>query len=219
MNKLYYIYDPMCSWCWGFRQTWRALNQSLSHTTPEIQIQLVLGGLAPDSDEPMDISTQHYIKANWQRIQQQIPHVEFNYAFWEKCQPRRSTYPACRAVIAATQQGIQYEEPMILAIQQAYYLHAKNPSDQETLVDCAASTGLDVGLFTTTLHSESVEQQLQQQLHHYHSLATQTGIRGFPSIILATEEKNIAVPIDYNNPDTSLYFIRDHLCRKAIPQK
>ncbi|MEF1187337.1 DsbA family protein, partial [Vibrio sinaloensis] len=24
--KLYYVYDPMCSWCWGYKPTWRAVE-------------------------------------------------------------------------------------------------------------------------------------------------------------------------------------------------
>jgi protein-disulfide isomerase-like protein with CxxC motif len=56
--------------------------------------------------------------------------TEFNFDFWTKCQPRRDTYKACRAVIAASQQNA--EEAMIEAIQKAYYLRAMNPSEHDS---------------------------------------------------------------------------------------
>ena len=54
---LYYAHDPMCSWCWAFRPVWLALLAQLPEGT---RVQRLLGGLAPDTDEPMpDQSLQH----------------------------------------------------------------------------------------------------------------------------------------------------------------
>jgi putative protein-disulfide isomerase len=54
----------------------------------------------------------------------------------------RSTYPACRAVIAAKNQADKFELPMINIIQKAYYLQEKNPSKDETLIKLSISIGL-----------------------------------------------------------------------------
>ncbi len=97
--------------------------------------QRILGGLAPDTDQPMPLEMQTKLKGIWQKIQQVVPGTEFNFDFWEKCSPRRSTYQACRAVIAARNQDPANEEAMILAIQHAYYLEAKNPADLSTLIE------------------------------------------------------------------------------------
>ena len=64
---LFYIHDPMCSWCWGFRPVWEQLEQQLSTT---VKIVYIVGGLAPDSDQPMAIPMQQTLAATWQRIQQ-----------------------------------------------------------------------------------------------------------------------------------------------------
>ena len=107
--KLYYVHDPMCSWCWAFRPVLLELKAKLPDTIEFIRL---LGGLAADSDDPMPEETRHYVMDNWKRIQQQLPDTEFNYDFWTTCTPRRSTYPACRAVIAARKQGKEYDEIM-----------------------------------------------------------------------------------------------------------
>ena len=95
-----------------------------------------MGGLAPDIDRPMHQDLQDTIRGIWRTIQRTVPGTEFNFGFWESGHPRRSTYPACRAVIAARHQG-NYEVAMIDGIQRAYYLHARNPSYDATLIALA----------------------------------------------------------------------------------
>ncbi|VAW69631.1 Thioredoxin [hydrothermal vent metagenome] len=135
---LYYFHDPMCSWCWGFKPVLAQLTQGLSNT---LQIEHVVGGLAADSDMPMPEKMQTQIKSNWQAIQQTIPGTEFNYDFWDSCMPRRSTYPACRAVLASKQLMPDKHSEMNSAIQQAYYLQARNPSDYNVLYSLAEDIG------------------------------------------------------------------------------
>jgi len=130
--KLFYVHDPMCSWCWAFKPSLDTLRKELPD---RIHVIKLLGGLAPDSEQPMSKETQSFVQGNWHEIQRRVPNTEFNFDFWTRCQPRRSTYPACRAVIAARLQGEQYDDEMTLAIQRAYYLQAKNPSNKETLVN------------------------------------------------------------------------------------
>ena len=49
-SVLYYIHDPMCSWCWGFVLTWKAIQDGLPSN---VMVDYVAGGLAPDDDQPM----------------------------------------------------------------------------------------------------------------------------------------------------------------------
>ncbi len=197
-TTLYYIHDPMCSWCWGFR---KIRDEVFDAVKEQVEIETILGGLAPDSDSIMPTDMQQSIRANWQRIQQEIPGTEFNYDFWTKCQPRRSTYPACRAVIAAGMQQIesdreQSEKDILLAIQQAYYLHAENPSDITTLCKLAEKIGLDAEQFSADIQSEACQQKLLQQLEFCRKM----GVYSFPSLLIKRPEAQASLlHIDYNN--------------------
>jgi putative protein-disulfide isomerase len=97
------------------------------------------------------------LKGIWQTIQETVPGTRFNFAFWENCTPRRSTYNACRAVLAAARLSPKHEDLMIEAIQQAYYLDARNPSDVDTLIDLAAEIGLDRERFSGEISGDAVE--------------------------------------------------------------
>jgi putative protein-disulfide isomerase len=199
-STLHYIHDPMCSWCWAFRPVWQTVLQQLPH---HIEVKYVLGGLAADTDQPMPEALQNTIRQTWQRIQTAVPGTNFNFDFWDTCQPRRSTYPACRAVIAARNQGQRHEEAMILAIQQAYYLHAKNPSNDDVLENLAVELGLDLDQFQVDLNSQQTHRQLDDEI----SSCRKIGAQGFPSLICLGYGTQSSINLDYNNADNLLQAI------------
>ena len=202
LATLYYVHDPMCSWCWGFRPVWQEVKQALSG---QVNIQNVLGGLAADAQETMPQEMQQSIRGNWQRIQQEIPGTVFNYDFWSICKPRRSTYPACRAVIAAGFQGQEYADKMLFAIQQAYYLKAKNPSDYAVLKQLSRDIGLNAAQFEKDLNAVKCEDFLNLNLQ----LTSRLNVTGFPSLVLASNKDNALIYIDYNDSEVIVSEIKE----------
>ncbi len=202
--KLYYAHDPMCSWCWAFRPV---LLEVKNHLPADIELIRLLGGLAPDSDEPMPEKTRDYVIENWRRIQEHVPDTPFNYEFWNKCQPRRSTYPACRAVISARQQGDQYDEAMTLAIQQAYYVQARNPSDNATLIELAEEILLDKKQFAEDLLSEEINKKLMQEIKN----ARELHLNSFPSLLLVKDNQSVPIQHDYNDASIILKNINQYM--------
>lgn len=199
--SLIYVHDPMCSWCFGFSGT---LKNLLNQLPADIEVKRLLGGLAPDSNEPMPDATRNMVRQNWQRIEQAIPGVQFNYDFWENCEPRRATYPACRAVIAARQQGETFDVLMTQQIQQAYYQHARNPSDESTLIELATEIGLDQQTFSDDLANNATQQALLKEINQSRAL----GVNGFPSLVMECNGRYELIRTNYTNADPMLNQIR-----------
>jgi putative protein-disulfide isomerase len=196
-STLYYVHDPMCSWCWGFEPTRVQIFKALDG---HIKIERMLGGLAPDSDAPMAESMRLGLQQTWRRIQQIIPDTEFNFDFWEKCAPRRSTYPANRAVIAARAQGEKYDSLMTARIQRAYYREARNPSDNETLVELAGDIGLDVECFAEALVSDVTHRALLTEIQTVRAI----GIDSFPSLAVQNSGRLTHIGLNYTDADAML---------------
>ncbi len=196
-HTLIYVHDPMCSWCWALRPALTALQARLP---ADIGFKRLLGGLAADTMQPMPEEMRANLQGTWQRIQQQLPHTPFNFDFWEHCQPRRSTYPACRAVIAARMLDSRMEDAMIHAIQRGYYTQARNPSDVDTLLAFAMEIGLDQEDFVAQLHAAETNQALQNEL----SRCSAMHIDSFPSLRLQLDDGLWPVPVDYSNADNML---------------
>jgi putative protein-disulfide isomerase len=191
-HTLTYIHDPMCSWCYAFGPVWAQLQAALP---PSVKVERLLGGLAPDSSTPMDAALRQRLEATWQRIEKSVPGTRFNFAFWQACTPYRSTYPSCRAVIAARAQDPEYEEAMLKAIQRAYYQQARNPSLAEILIELAGEIGLDSGAFAAALQAPATEAALQQEM----ALARQLGADAYPALVLSVNGSRWPVAIDYND--------------------
>ncbi|WP_086983681.1 DsbA family protein [Vibrio aphrogenes] len=195
---LYYIHDPMCSWCWGYKPTWDKLKAALPS---QVTVTPLLGGLAPDNTEPMSVAMQQNLQQIWRQIEAKLG-TRFNHEFWRQASPVRTTYPACRAVIAAQMQ--QQGEAMNEAIQQAYYLRAMTPHTEATHTLLAKELGLDVEQFLIDRKSERVEQEFARQRAQCQAL----GIASFPTLVLQAGEQYHLLELDYLSEVTTLNHIQ-----------
>ena len=196
-DTLIYVHDPMCSWCWGFEP---ARQKIFGAMTGRMQIRRMVGGLAPDSEVPMPEAMRSMLQQAWRRIEQTIPGTEFNFDFWQKCSPRRSTYPANRAVIAAREQGEEFDAQMTARIQRAYYLEARNPSDECTLIELATDIGLDTEQFAASLAADSTQQKLTTEIQ----AAREMGIDSFPSMAVLRAGGLRHIGLNYIQPEAML---------------
>lgn len=167
---LLYVADPMCSWCFGFAPV---LSRVRGDLRADVDFRLVLGGLAPDDEEPMDEEMRGYIRDAWKAVEARTG-VSFNWDYWERNRPRRSTWPACRAVLLAEDK----QDRMFAAIQNAYYRDARDPSDLSVLVELADELGLDADEFRVALGSAPSQARLEQ---HF-ALRRKLGAKSFPSL-------------------------------------
>ena len=185
--QLIYVMDPMCAWCYGFQPE---LDRFLEQY-PSAEVDWIMGGLAPDSNEPMGENLKQAISSYWHKIEE-VAQISFNHSYWERNTPYRSTYQACRAVISVERLAAKNAQKMVKAIQSAYYREALNPSLDETLIECAKRIGLSEGEFLDALHSEETEFKFQEHLataHHLH-------VSGFPALFYVNEKKQ-AYPLTH----------------------
>ena len=197
-DTIFYVGDPMCSWCWGFAPVLQAVKDVLP---AEIPLVYVMGGLAKDSDEPMPQETQEYIQGQWRLVTEQTG-ATFNWDFWEKCEPRRSTYPACRAVICAGLQNPDAIPELFEGIQHAYYQEARNPSDLDTLTEIAGRLSLEADRLGADVISEEAERLLQEGFNVRRSL----GVREFPSLV-------------YKRGDDQTWLVKGWASKETVFQK
>ena len=191
VHTLYYIYDPMCSWCYAFATTFEEVKKNLPSN---IKIVYVPGGLAPHSNEPMPKEMKENIESIWYDIEERVG-TKFNHDFWTNCTPRRSTYLACQATLAAKKQ--KKEDKMISAIQDAYYQRALNPSDESTMIILAEELNLDIPQFRNDLYSEETIIYFNEKMN----LRRKLGLNSFPSLAIKYKKEIYPINIKYNEPE------------------
>ena len=193
-SVLYYIADPMCSWCWGFQPVLEKVKEALPEGVSPVY---VMGGLARDSDEPMPEEVRAYVQNAWREVAARTG-ASFNLGFWERCEPRRSTYPSCRAFYAAQEQ--EAGVVMFEAIQRAYYQEARNPSDVETLIALADERGLDADRFAQDLVSAEIEQMMQDGFNVRRSM----NANQFPSLVVREDDQATFITRGFNDVEPVL---------------
>ncbi len=194
MKTIYYVADPMCSWCWGFQPVLEKVKEAVPEGLSPIY---VMGGLARDTDEPMPDAVRAHVQRAWRDVAARTG-ARFNWAFWETCTPRRCTYPSCRGFYAGQKQHAGTE--MFEAIQRAYYREARNPSDAEVLVALAGEIGLDTRRFARDLASLEIEQQMQDGFN----LRRAMNANQFPSLVVREGISAIFVAKGYSDAETVL---------------
>ena len=198
MKTLYYVADPMCSWCWGFQPVLEKVKEAVQE---ELSPVYIMGGLARDTDDPMPDVMRAHIQRAWREVAA-ITGASFNWDFWEKCKPRRCTYPSCRAFYAAQNQEAGTE--MFEAIQRAYYREARNPSDTEVLIALAGEIGLDTQQFAQDLASPEIEQQMQDGFNIRRSM----NANQFPSLVVRNNASVTFITRGYNDAETVLAYLQ-----------
>jgi putative protein-disulfide isomerase len=84
---------------------------------------------------------------------------------------------------------------MIQAIQQAYYLKARNPADMSTLLELAKEIGLDSARFSADMESPAVHEALLKET----GFARKLDVKGFPTLLLEKEGVYTAIQHGYGD--------------------
>lgn len=181
-----YVMDPMCAWCYGFEPELELFLLSINSPENNPRVTWIMGGLAPDTDTPMNQEQKETIASYWHQIENKTS-VRFNHEYWRINTPYRATYNACRAVIAAERLTPESSQKMVKAIQSAYYKQAKNPSLEETLISCADSIGLNITEFKREFSAKETEQKLQEHL----GLVRHFQVGGFPALFWVDSQNRL----------------------------
>ena len=89
---------------------------------------------------------------------------------------------------------------MTEAIQRAYYLQARNPSDREVLIEQAGEIGADFAAFARDLDSRETRQVLASEI----ARARGMGADSFPSLVLDCAGSCWRIPVEYTDPPAML---------------
>jgi len=89
---------------------------------------------------------------------------------------------------------------MTLAIQEAYYLQARNPSNYETLIELAGEIGADKNKFSKDITSPAIDNILKEEIQKCKNL----NLKSLPSILFVNEKERIRIEPDYHNAEVML---------------
>ena len=183
-NRLVYVMDPLCSWCWGFAPVMEGLIDQAA--AAGVRVHLVVGGLRTGRT-PLDPATRARILEHWHSVNQATGQ---SFRF-EGAMPAGFVYdtePACRAVMAARRIDERLAWAMAKGVAQAFYRDGVDMTCTAALVDIAEAAGMSRIRFAETFDLASTAEATQGDFQWSQSL----GISGFPTV-LAEHDRQFAL--------------------------
>lgn len=182
-QRLIYVMDPMCSWCWGFAPVIDAITEA----HPELPLHLVAGGLRANHGAPLDEHTRAVLAEHWQAVAedsgqpvgdpQSLP-ATFVY----------DTEPACRALVVARELDAAKVWGFVRELQQAFYLDVEDVTHAAVLTRIAESAGYSLKGFSELFDQQAMRDATVTDIRWVADL----GMAGLP-ILLAERDGQLAL--------------------------
>lgn len=200
-DKLIYVGDPMCSWCWGITNHLEKLKDEYAD---QLNFELILGGLRPGGGEDWTEEFRSMLRSHWEHVRE-ASGQPFDFDFFERENFNYDTEPAARAVRVVRDIDPGKEWPFYKRLQQAFYAENRNVHDLETYQSICTDLQIPYSTFETLFLSTGYKQLAYQDF----ARAQQLGIRGFPAVVLKKGEEFFAVSMGYSDYDRMKKTVED----------
>lgn len=180
-NRMIYIGDPMCSWCWGLSPILKQLQEYCQKNN--ISFSPILGGLRPGGGDPWTEGFKSFLKHEWERIEI-ITGQKFVFDLLSKEFFNYDTEPACRAVAVARKLLIENEikQHTLLhffsSIQEKFYTLGQDPTDIQFYHEICAKFEINFEEFCHHYNDVNTKNELLQEFQ----MARHIMVRGMPFV-------------------------------------
>lgn len=197
MNKLIYIADPMCSWCFGFAPELEKLQAAIAG---KLQLEIVMGGLRTgDSSQTLTPDFAQELAHHWQKVTSTTGQT-FNHDFLNQAEGFvYDTEPACRAVTLMGEAKPEHQLAYLVAIQRAFYQDNLDITQPQVLADIA-SEWLDQSFFADLFDSEAIIEATQQDFE----MSRMWQVFSYPTLVYSSGERMIMLSQGYAKCDALL---------------
>ena len=195
---LHYIYDPLCGWCYGAEPLVVAAS-----SVEGLELELDAGGLWPQPTSLPD-ATRRYIREADARVAA-MSGQPYGQAYLDGLlfDPSLVLYsrPTIAAVLAAAKLERSNGLTMLKAIQHAHYEQGRHVVQDSVLLDIAGECGFEPAAFAAVLEHVPVDAHIRAT----RELMAEVGAQGFPTFVLDSDERRLAVPHQHFASDPAAF--------------
>jgi len=204
---LVYFVNPMCSWCYGFGPSLRAVQTAFGD---DISITVALGSLREDT-EPLRPEQKDYLRAAWSRVGE-ASGQPFNFGLLDRDDFNYDTRPACRALAAIRDLSPGAVIDYLEAVQTGFYRDNRDVTKKAVLGDLAASVGLD----RTRVESALSDVATAEALVAEYAQVARLGVSGYPTLAAVSPPRAILIAQGFQAPEQIVAAVRDALANAPV---
>ncbi|MEY3984471.1 MAG: hypothetical protein RL160_2030 [Bacteroidota bacterium] len=182
---LYYVYDALCGWCYGFSPVMRRVQDRFAGA--DVKIEVISGGMIlGERAQPIGTMADYILQA-LPRLES-MTGVAMGEAYKEVLREGTRVYDSLlpsRALSAWKNQFPERQLEYASAMQKAIFVDAEPVNEPELYPQLAAQLGGDAHALEQELNSEHNKYNTQTEFQFTQEL----GISGFPALIGLKEGK------------------------------
>jgi len=202
-GTLYFVVDPMCSWCWGFAPVIEEAREKLKDA---YDITLVVCGLRTKGEMVWDEASKAYLKQQWKQVEQRTGQP-FNDILFEKSYYDYDTYPACKAVVTVRELlGEDAAFTYLHTIQHAFYAQGIDISKTRLLYGYYEQLFGNSNKFAFMYGTGRIE----TLMHHDFAKARSMGATAFPSVVIVDESGHMVCQKGYRSFNEIEQLLKEH---------
>jgi putative protein-disulfide isomerase len=188
-KRVFYVGDPMCSWCWGFSPVIARIVADYGEAAP---VRLVVGGLRVGAAAPMDERMKAAIRGHWEHVHARTGQP-FDFAFFDRDGFVYDTGPACRAAVAMRNLAPENTFAYLEALQRGFYAEGRDVTEPAVLAALAEPDCAGADVFAAVYAAREVEEATLADFR----LTQALGIAGFPAVVLKDEAGLVSLTVGY----------------------
>ncbi|WP_420458745.1 DsbA family protein [Neolewinella sp.] len=178
MERLYYCYDALCGWCYGFSP----VITEFARRHREVPVQVVSGGMITGERIGPIGEVAGYIKQAYRVVEDRCG-VEFGQPFLRDILEEGSavftSVPAAVAMAVFQEQQPERALDYAAVLQRAIYYDGIKPLDHAAYADRAAALGVDRENFLTKMDNPAYLEKAEADF----ALSQRFGVTGFPTLV------------------------------------
>lgn len=176
-DKIYYFFDALCSWCYGFSPVVQKLHEKHGN---EIDFSIISGGMVTGDRVGPVGEHKDFLRNAYAQVSERTG-AEFGKPFTDALEEGSmifSSVEPSRALASAKSLRPEIQLAFAAEIQNAVYRDGKAPTDYETYIPIAESFNIPSDAFRKQLEAE---QPLESEDFY---TTQQFGIESYPSVVM-----------------------------------
>ncbi|WP_066179201.1 DsbA family protein [Arcobacter porcinus] len=192
-TTLYYIGDPMCSWCYGMGDILKNVEKYCKING--IKFQILVAGLRAGGGDVWNDNFRSFLKNEWSKISE-LTKKEFSFSIFNLDFFNYDTRPACKAVYIVkkiTNNDSLVSIDFFSKIQSKFYAKSEDPKELGFYEEICKETKIDFKEFSKLFNDEKIGDELEKEF-----MFSRTFSPSMPSLVLINDEKKTNISIGYS---------------------
>lgn len=195
-NKIYYVMDTMCGWCYGFSDVITKIHEKHKD---KYDFEIIPGGMwIGDEAKKMDPHLGEFIKTHNPRVEA-LTGIHFGEGFNKNVLGSShrvlDSLPGAKAVVLFQNLNRDMSFDFVKKVQEAFFIDGEDMNDISVYSKIAENFGISKEDF----EKKFLSPELSEETFEYFNKGEKLGVQSFPTIILEKDNNQAIIAQGYSN--------------------